>query len=234
MVNLGSTDFYFAVPSMPRDDFEAFSSRLFDLWEAQVSQEVPLDDYALSLEIEEGSVKGSGNVKAGLIAVGLFVSQYGSIVQGLETMHKHIVQTGSYLSEKAHELLGSENPAPEVRKRSGTLGQIQRLFEKVHRRQITAEEAMAEVEKLLGDEATTAPDFMKRLNESLRDGPLLPKQLFLSPAGELCEPAKEMPEKRQPSGHRQPSPGLPPANQFRVEIWRESKRGKKHIKIVAI
>lgn len=234
MVDLGSTDFYFAVPSMPQEEFEAFSNKLFDLWEVQVSLEVPLDDYALTLEIEEGSVKGSGNLRAGLFAVGLFVSQYGSIVQGLQTMHSHIVLTGGYLAQKAHELLGPEKPAPAVRKRSGTLGQIQRLFLRVQRREITAEEAMSEAEKILGVEASKAPDFMERLEESLRRVPLQTEQLFLSPEGALCAPVEELPFKTPVSRHRQPGPAVPPANQFRVEIWRESKRGKKHIRIVAV
>lgn len=160
MVDLGSTDFYFRILSLPREDLEAFSSELFDSWEARISHEVLLDDYALELEIEEGSVKGSAKVLAPLGALYLFISGYGSLFQGLQTMRSHIVLAGDYLAKKAHELLGPEKPAPAVRKRSGNLGQIQRLFVRVQRREITAEEAMLEAERILGTEAATAPDFM--------------------------------------------------------------------------
>jgi hypothetical protein len=108
------------------------------------------------------------------------------------------------------------------------------LFAKVQRGQITAEEAMQEIEKLLGKESTMAPEFMARLEESLREAPLQAKQLFLSDEGYLCEPAENIPEKKATSRPRQPGPALPPDNQFRVEIWRESKRGKKHIRVVSL
>lgn len=234
MLNLGSTDFYFAVPSLPREELEAYSSKLFDTWETQIAQELPLDDYALSLEIEEGSIQGSGKVMARLIAVGLFISHYGSIVQGLQTMRSHLTMAGNYLTEKAHEFLGSEKPAPTVKNRSGTLGQIQRLFIKVQRQEMTAEEAMTEAEKILGKEAASAPDFMQRLNAALLEAPVQAQQLFLSPDGDLAEPAEGEPTKRsgpRPSNH---VPVIPEMNQFRVEVWRESKRGKKQIRITAI
>lgn len=234
MVDLGSTDFYFRILALPREELEAFSSELFDSWEARISHEVPLDDYALALEIEEGSVKGSAKVYVKLIALAAFISQYGSIVQGLQTMRSHIMLAGDYLTVKAHELLGQEKPAPAVRKRSGTLGQIQRLFVRVQQREITAEEAMLEAERILGTEAATASDFMARLSESLRKAPLQAQQLFLSSEGELCETAEEEPPKMPGSRQPQPGPVIPSSNQFRVKIWRESKRGKKHISIVAI
>lgn len=234
MVDLGSTDFYFSVPSMPPEKLEAFSSELFDIWEARVAQEVPLDDYALTLEIEEGSIKGSGKVLAALVAVGGFLSNYGSIVQGIETLYRHVVFSGHFLTERAHGLLGPDKPEPTVRKRSGTLGQLQRLFVKVQRGEMSADEAIAEAEQILGPEAASAPDFLQRLSESLRDAPIQAKQMFLAEEGELCEPGESTPSKRSPVRSLPPRPALPPANQFRVEVWRESKRGKKHIRIVPI
>ena len=91
MLDLGSTDFYFVVPCLPRDQLEAFSSKLFDTWEAKVANEFPINDYALTLEIEEGSIKGSSNVKASLLAVSLFIANYGSLIQGLQTMSSHVL-----------------------------------------------------------------------------------------------------------------------------------------------
>lgn len=234
MIDLGSTDFYFRVPSMPPEELEAFSSKLFDIWEARVAQEVPLNDYALALEIEEGSIKGSGKVLATLIAVGGFLSHYGSISQGIETLHGHVVFSGRFLTERAHGLLGADKPEPTVRKRSGTLGQLQRLFVKIQRGEMSADEAIAEAEQLLGPETASAPDFIQQLSESFRDARIQPKQMFLAEDGELCEPAGSAPSKRSIPRPLTPRPAAPPANQFRVEVWRESKRGKKHIRIVPI
>jgi len=234
MIDLGSTEFYFRVPSMPPDQLEAFSSRLFDIWEVRVAQEVPLDDYALNLEIEEGSIKGSGKVLATLVAVGGFFSQYGSIVQGIQAMYSHVVFSGRFLTEQAHELLGPEKPEPSVRARSGALGQLQRLFVKVQRGEMSADQAIAEAERILGPEAASAPEFVQRLNESFRDAPIQAKQMFLAEEGELCEPASSTPSKRPTPRPVSPGPAIPPANQFRVEVWRDSKRGKKYIRIVPI
>ena len=233
MLDLGSTDFYFVVPCLPRDQLEAFSSKLFDTWEAKVANELPINDYALTLEIEEGSIKGSSNVKASLLAVSLFIANYGSLIQGLQTMSSHVNLAGSYLTTKAQKLLDLKNTDLVVRKRSGTLGQLQRLFIKVQRREMTAEDAILETEKILGSDVSDAPDFMLRLNQAFREAPMQAEQLFLSPAGDLSEPIEEEPIKRPRSRSQSSNPAVPEINRFRIEIWRDSKRGKKHIKIIA-
>jgi hypothetical protein len=94
MIDLGSTDFYFRVPSMPRKEFEAYSSQLFDIWDAHVGRELSLEDYALSLEVEEGSVKGRGTILAGLLALYVGIGQYGSFIRGIQTIRGQVASAG--------------------------------------------------------------------------------------------------------------------------------------------
>ena len=234
MIDLGSTDFYIGVPSLPRDEIEAYSSRLFDIWDTHVGAELGLDDYSLALEIEEGSIKGSGKLGATVAALYLGVCGYGSLVQGIQTIRSHVIAAGNYLAETAHSSLGPNKPSPSVRRRSGELGRLQRLFYRVQRREITVDEAMQQAEIIIGSDAPTAPEFLKSLNDSLRNTPLIPDQLSLALEEFEEEPIPE--EKNQNQAPRLPRPkeALPPANQFRVEIWRESKKGNKTVRVIEL
>jgi len=234
MIELGSTEFYIGVPSLPRDKFEAYSSHLFDIWDAHVENELGLNDYSLALEIEEGSIKGFGKLGATITALYFGICGYGSFIQGIQTIRDHTTAVGDYLAERAHSTLGPTQAVPSIKRRGGQLGQLQRLFLKVQRREITVDEAMRDAELILGSDAATAPEFMARLNDSLRSAPLYPKQISLALEGLEEEPAP--PERNRNQAPRTPRPkeALPPANQLRVEIWRESKRGKKRVRVIEL
>ena len=90
---------------------------------------------------------------------------------------------------------------------------------------------MIEAERILGDEVNSSPEFMQKLNEALENAPKHPKQesLFEGAENELDSGNDER-NKKKPSRTPIPKPEIP-INQFRVEIWRESKRGKKNLKI---
>jgi len=75
MINIGTTDFFIGVPCMPRNEFEMYSTRLFDEWEAQVDKTLTLSDYSIALELEEGSVKGVGKIAACLGALYIGIGQ---------------------------------------------------------------------------------------------------------------------------------------------------------------
>lgn len=68
MIDLGATDFYIDVPSLPRHELEKYSTKFFDAWEAYVEQVLKVPDYALALEVEEGC--GAGCARLLGVAVG--------------------------------------------------------------------------------------------------------------------------------------------------------------------
>ena len=86
MFDLGSTDFYIAVPSMPRREFEKYSTSLFDEWDEYAARILALPDYSLVLEVEEGSIKGSGKIAVVLGALYIGIGNYGSFMSGLQTI----------------------------------------------------------------------------------------------------------------------------------------------------
>lgn len=234
MIDLGTTDFFIGVPSMPRPEFEKYSTRLFDEWEEHVGRTLALPDYSLALEVEEGSVKGAGNIAVVLGALYLGIGNYGDFFQGLQTIRGQISSAGDFLAERAAIPFKSNGRETKVRKRGGSLAHLHRLFVKVQRREMTAEQAMREAETLLGDEATTAPEFMHNLQESLEQTPLLPQQLPL-----LLDPLEQ--EAVVPGGGKErrprpphPMPTMPPSQQLRVEVWRESKKGQRRIRVIEL
>lgn len=234
MIDLGTTDFFIGVPSMPRSDFKRYSTRLFDEWEDYVSRNLTLPDYSLALEVEEGSVKGAGRIAAVLGTLYLGIGHYGDFIQGIQTIRGQVSSVGDYLAEQAGRPFKAHGYETKVRKHSGSLGQLQRLFAKVQRREMTAEEAMLEAEALFGDEATEAPRFMPELQRSLEQTPLHHQQLPLLPdATGQDRGLTSVEKKRRP----RPSPSLPtapPPQHLRVEVWRDSKTGQRNVRVVQL
>jgi hypothetical protein len=234
MIDIGSTEFYIGGTELPRDLFEAYASQLFDDWDAHINAQLDLEDYAIILEVEEGSIKGKGKLLAGAVAIYAGICSYGSLVQGIDTIGRHAAIAGKFLAERAHASLGPNAHAPVVRKQSGTLGQLQRLFVRVQRRELSAEEATAAAAALIGEDAAAVPEFLPKISAALHDVQLSPLQIALPFEGAVAEDSPFEEGKRPPLRKPRPRPAIPEGNQVRVEIWRESKRGKKMIRVVDV
>lgn len=234
MIDLGATDFYIDVPSLPRHEFEKYSTKLFDEWEAYVEQVLKIPDYALALEVEEGSIKGGAKIAAALYALYIGIGQYGSFVSGLQTIHGQISSVSDFLATHATSPFSSNNIKPRVKKHTGSLGELQRLFYKVQQGKITPEQAMLKAEHMFGDEAKSAPEFMNEMRSSLENTPLLATQLKL-PLYTFENEAliQTISNKRQPATPR-PKPEPPIGQQFRVEVWRDSKKGKRNVRVIEL
>lgn len=233
MIDLGTTDFFIGAPSMPRDELKKYSTKLFDEWEGYISRTLELPDYSLSLEVEEGSVKGAGKIVAVLGALYVGIGQYSDFVQGLQTIRSQVSSVGDYLAEQAGVPFKASGCETKVRKRSGSLGHLQRLFVKVQRREMTTEQAMLEAETLFGDEAATESRFMCDLQKSLENAPLFHQQIPLLPDTEQdIHSASE--GKRRKSMPLRPLPVAPPPQHLRVEVWRDSKSGKRNVRVIEL
>ncbi|WP_394154809.1 hypothetical protein [Vibrio maritimus] len=236
MANIGSIDIYINVPNLPREEFEKYSTKLFDEWESYVSTNLELGDFSLALEVEEGSIKAKGKIVAALSVLYLGISQYGSFVSGLQTIHNQVRTVGNYLGERASTPFGLETPKPKVRKRGESLARLEKLFVKVERGEMTVEIAMAEAEAFLGSELNEVPEFRTELEKSLKETPVLCEQMELPltdvNGDEIIIECIQTTKPRKPL----PSPKLPQPvlDQFRVEVWRETKRGKRNVKITSL
>lgn len=232
MLDLGSTDFHIPILGLPRNEFKGFTTRLFEEWEVHLADKFALPDYSLLLTVEEGSIKGRGKIVAVLAAVYFGIGEYGDFISGVQQIRSQVAEAGNFLADQAHKQLRPRAPKPKVRKHGGSLAQLQRIFVRVQRQELSVDEAMIEAEALFGEELLTEPDFAKSLRKSLAEAPRYPKQLPLPLDDLSIDPTPVEKEGRRPP--RAPRPIDPPPLHLRVEIWRESKKGKRKIRVTEI
>lgn len=231
MIDIGNTEFLIAVRSLAKDDFEKYSSRLFDIWDGYIEKSLKVPDYSVSLEIEEGSIKGKGTIAVAVGALYLGIGNYGDFMSGLQTIRGQVSYVSSKLVESAISPFEDNKVQTTYRNNGGVLTLLNRLFQKVQKGELTAEQAMLEAERIIGDNANSSPEFMRELNQAIDKTPKHPKQKPLFEEIEI-ELNGDKTEKNEKNPLRTPSPKPDiPINQFRIEIWRDSKRDKKHVKV---
>jgi hypothetical protein len=233
MALICSTDFYINVKSLPKKQFEEYSTHLFDEWELYVSQVLELPDYALSLDVEEGSIKAFGRIATALGILYIGIGQYGSFMSGLQIIHSQVRAASEYLGQQAGAPFQSSMAKPKVRKSGESLARLQNLFVRVQRGELSVEQAMLESERIFGGELDEAVDFRNELMISLEKAPLLPEQLKL-PLVDIV--GDDINFRRALRKRRRPAPQLPTPDPelYRVEIRRESRQGKRNIRVVSL
>lgn len=232
MIELGATSFHIHVPRLPPRELESFSTSLFDTWERSVEQTLTLNDYALSLRIDEGSVKGFGRIAVVLGALYLGIGEYGSFINGLQIIRAQVATVNTALTDSAVSGLPGATRAPKIRRSGATLTKLQTLFNKVQRGELIADEAMRQAIVLLGSDGAETPEFMAALSFALADAPRFPRQMPLPYEIQDDEVVEQDHSPRLPTP---PSPRpLPAADHFRVEVWRDSKRSERHVSLVKL
>lgn len=231
MAGIGTTSLYIDAPTLPRDDLELYSTRLFDNWEAHVTNVLQLPDYSLALEVEEGSVKALGKIAAALSVLYVGIGQYGSFINGVQTIQSQARSAGDYLAELAAEPFST---IPKVVKRGESLARLQTLFLKVQRRELTVEEAMLESEAIFGKELEAVPEFVNDLRSSLEKAPLYPVQTELELVDIDGLPMMSTALKIKRSRGLPPSDPIPAPDHFRVEIWRENRRSERNVRVIQL
>jgi hypothetical protein len=234
MLDLGSTEFYLAVPSVPGEELRRLSNSLFDSWEAYVGSALSLRDYSLFLQVEEGSVRGMAKIGAAIGVLYVAIGNYGDFISGVTTVGQQVNATSEFLSERAVNVFSCPESQAMTKKRGGTIAAIQRPFVKVQRGELTPEEASARAEALLREESANEPGLLRDLTEALRDCPRYHEQQPLPFTGSQ--------EDSGSSGHQLPQkprtprsgPDLGPPLQLRVEVWRESKTKRKHSRLLTL
>lgn len=226
MINIGTTDFYLDVPSLPVDEFESYSTKLFDEWEEYVGGVLQLSDYYLALDVQEGSIRAKSKILVGATAICTFLATYGSISSGAKSLYTDIRTIGNYLGEKAAAPFPEANAKPKLRNRGEALTKLQSLFVRVADGSLTPDEAMILARNIFGDDV---PDFMNQLQESLEN---TPSQLPL-PIEKIeinSSDASGSNDDRSPPKQKERIRVIRP-DQYRVEIWRESKKSERNIRV---
>jgi hypothetical protein len=226
MINIGTTDFYIGVPSLPAEEFESYSTKLFDEWEVYVGDILKLPDYYLALDVQEGSISAKSKILVGATALCSFFAAYGPISSGVKDMYSDIKTVGNYLGVRASAPFPEANVKPKVRNRGEALSKIESLFVRVGNGSLSVDEAMILAGKLLGDDV---PQFMEQLKSSLEN---TPSQMPL-PMEEPEFQLNQIPEKdnERKSADSNPKIHVIRPDQYRVEIWRESKRSERNVRV---
>jgi hypothetical protein len=234
MIDLGSTEFVLVVPSIPRSELELHATRLFDSWESVVGQSLALPDYSLFLQLEEGSISGRAKIAAALGALYLGIADYGGFISGLGTIRQQVVAVGDYVAERAARHFSCPDSRATIKKRGGSLTALHRLFVKVQKGELSADEATRRAEELLGDDSADEPRFIKELERSLHNCQRFPKQQPLPFSASNDEIDAILGPPSQPHRPPRPKSEVGPPLHWRVEVWRDSKKKNKQTKITRL
>ncbi len=233
MLDVVTTSFFIKSPTFDKGAFEHHSSELFDEWDAYVASYLQLPEYALTIVLEEGSIKGKGTIAASVAALYFGIGGYGDFVSGLRTIHEQASYVTNVLFDQAKNRFACGNERGNTRRSGGEIAYLQRLFERVQFGSMTPEQAIHEVRVRWGEEAASSPEFMHNLASSLEAAPRFPEQLPLSdeswPDCLDLEPLGRDPEPRAPR-----APEFPVPQHYRIEISRPSKGDKKKVKLTRV
>lgn len=181
MINVVRASFNIDTTAPPEDDLIAYARRIFNKMDAAAEELLSFDDYSLYLSVEEGSVKGLAKVAIIASTFINFIANYGSVIQGLETMERHGRALGRAIVAAASDDKMIQN-APRVNSRveASAATRLKQLFVKVRDREIAPEDAAHRIMQALastGDKL--APEDLRKLEAALESVQLNPEQLSL-------------------------------------------------------
>ena len=232
MLDIVTTTFYIKAPEFKRQDFELYSTELFDKWDAYVEVTLNLPDYSLNLVVEEGSIKGRAAVAATAAALYFGIGNYGDFISGLQTIRDQANYVSEALFDQAKRSFGCGAARGNSKRSGGEIIYLEKLFERVQRGLTTPDEAIREVQSRWGEEASSAK-LVEDLAKSLRDAPPYPEQLaLLDDSWDACQDIEHL--RRDPNPRTPRSPDAPMPQHYRIEIYRPSKGEKKKIKLTKV
>lgn len=233
MFDVVTTSFLIKTPVFDREDFERYSSSLFDEWDRHVETHLRLSDYALTLVIEEGSIKGSGKIAATAAVLYFAIGSYGDFISGIKTIQGQATFVANVLFENAKHRFQCSETRGNKKQSGGEIFYLKRLFDRVQHGDVTADQAIEEIRQRWGEDVASSPEFLKDLASSLASASRYPEQLSLSDnSWEPCI-AVDSPE-RQPRPRTPRAPETPIPQQYRIEITRSSKGDEKRVKLTKV
>lgn len=229
MLDLGSASFRLEGPEFGRERLAAYAEDLFGEFDRRLEIGLRLPDYAIRLELEQGSLKIKVGVLARLTVLYLGIANYGSFRDGLREIHSDL-QTVQADFARAAAASARVKRDPVIRRNAGTIGKLERLFLRVQRQELSPEEATRQAIELLGREDAVPPNFETELRRAMASCPRDPIQIRL-PYPEEDEPAdQELPEPRRP----RKEPPIADRRRYRIEMSRESKTGELSVSITLV
>jgi len=145
MAQLGVVTIHFEYPKVTDTELRRLAVSFFEISENAVREFIPLD-VAVVVDLEEASLKVRTKIVAGAIAVGTFLSNYGSVRQGALDLAHDVKMAGDFIIEKIEHQVGVPRSDVIATRRSATLSRrIRHIFDEVESGRINSDEAMRQL-----------------------------------------------------------------------------------------
>jgi len=174
MAQLGVVTIHFEYPKVTDTELRRLAVSFFEISENAVREFIPLDA-AVVVDLEQASLKARTKIVAGVITVGTFLSQYGSVRQGAIDLAHDVRMAGDFIIEKIEHQVAVPPSDVIATRRSATLSRrIRHIFDEVESGRINSDEAMRQLIRVLDpdSEGPLPPEViegLKREIEAARD-----------------------------------------------------------------
>ena len=151
MAILAQASLHFRAPRLTEWELDAIAERLFEIADRNARAMLPIDDFEIYVEVEDGSVKTRAQIVAGVLAaIYLGMGNFGDFVGSVKETARIGRALGRAINAEFVERMG---PSPRditySRPDAGLAGQLERLFNQVEKGEITSEEATKRALRLL-------------------------------------------------------------------------------------
>jgi hypothetical protein len=120
---------------------ESFATKAFHEWQLIAYERIELDDFGLSLRVEEGSLKGTAKAVALASALYLGVGNYGDFRAGVKQIYEDCRSAAKYfLKTQVVQVELHRDPENWTSADAGVLTKVERLFQRVKYGELTPRE----------------------------------------------------------------------------------------------
>jgi hypothetical protein len=233
LITIGEARFYLDAPDLDDQALRDYATALFVDFDSAAAELLPLSDYGIHLDVEEGSIKGKGAIFATATALYLGIGHFGDFVQGVQEISRISKAVVGRLIEVAPRKLNHQRSGLTwKRSDSAKLGQLERLFYDVKLGTLDPSEATQRAVDILSEEDEIPENILGEIATSIGRIQLDPKQIDLPwPAEgdlEMVSSRPERPRQRKPT----PDKIALPSHRLRVEVYREGKHGKTIVRVI--
>jgi hypothetical protein len=233
VIPIGEAFFRLDAPDIDDEALQRYAAVLFKGFDASASN-LPLSDYGLALDIEEGSIRGKGVVLTTAAALYFGIGAFGDFVQGVREIGQLTKPVVDQLISDAPKKLGRPNALTWKRSDTAALARLERLFAAVKSGALEPAEATRRAIALLSEVDALPESMVKDMATSIECIVLDPKQFDLLPPLQEESSAELLnlhgPDKRRP----RPGKHVLPSRKLRVELRKTGRKGETILRVVVV
>ncbi|MCA1807473.1 MAG: hypothetical protein LC687_06475 [Actinobacteria bacterium] len=232
MFDVTRTTFELDAPRQGETALRAYALNLFGGYERQVSTTLPLLDYGLELDIEEGSLRGNARTWATAATLVGVVTCYGDIRQGVRELRNDARVVHQWLIEEAPKPFGLGADSYRRKRQEGTvLASIEKVLHAVQAGTMSSSEAVNRIRTLVDGEEELPSALVEELERQIRSVPQGWQQMDIPfPALEAIDQTDEDSRPKRQAVPREK--GMTAPDRWRIEIRKDTKHGDALIRTI--